>query len=338
MTKISDIDVVFISYKEDNCEENWSDLLTKFPHAQRVHGVEGSDAAHKEAARLASTERVITIDGDCIVDPEFFDLEIDFDHPKIKGCVLSWSAKNNINGLVYGNGGIKCWPVDFIENMKTHELSDDPNPASQIEFCWDKKYIQMNNVYSETFPNGSPIQAFRAGFREGVKLSLDQGHRVKASHLSKDIWYGNLKRLLIWMNVGSDVEYGLWAILGTRLGCYMTACDLGWDYITVRDFDAVDKIFEDTFLEIDDGTPTNQKCYKTGYAWSRQKLIDKIDEVGIMLASATGLPVELLNETASIFFKQVYVGVPRSGTMVTEKEMLELMKKNGVIDEKTSFS
>ena len=37
----------------------------------------------------------------------------------------------------------------------------------------------MNDIFSEVHQTASPFQSFRAGFREGVKLSLDQGARVK---------------------------------------------------------------------------------------------------------------------------------------------------------------
>ena len=42
-TKVLDLDFVFISYKEPNCEENYADLLNKVPWAKRVHGVKGFD-------------------------------------------------------------------------------------------------------------------------------------------------------------------------------------------------------------------------------------------------------------------------------------------------------
>ena len=46
---LASLDVVFISYDEDNYEENYADLCDKVPWAKHVHGVEGSDAAHKAA-------------------------------------------------------------------------------------------------------------------------------------------------------------------------------------------------------------------------------------------------------------------------------------------------
>jgi len=45
--KVIDQDIVFLSYDEPNAEKNYADLLKKVPWAKRVHGVKGSDAAHK---------------------------------------------------------------------------------------------------------------------------------------------------------------------------------------------------------------------------------------------------------------------------------------------------
>ena len=69
---ITDIDVVFISYDEPQAEKNWLLLKRIAPWAQRVHGVKGSDAAHKAAAELSTTERFILIDGDNMPDLNFF--------------------------------------------------------------------------------------------------------------------------------------------------------------------------------------------------------------------------------------------------------------------------
>lgn len=239
---IAEYDVVYISYDEPNAEKNWADLLTKIPWAQRVHGVYGSDAAHKAAAKLATTDRFITIDGDNVLYGDFLNQSIELDDSEdLDKIVLSWPSKNIINGLMYGNGGIKCWPTQLVLDMKTHENADPNNLRAQIEFCWDIKYLAVDNCYSEIRNNASPLQAWRAGFREGVKMSLNEGYRVES--FSK-IWKGNFNRLMIWMTVGADVENGIWAILGARQGCYLTVFT-DWDYINVRDFKYLNKYWED---------------------------------------------------------------------------------------------
>jgi hypothetical protein len=51
-------EIVFISYKEPNAEENYKNLLSKFPDAKRVHGIKGIHQAHIEAAKIATTREL----------------------------------------------------------------------------------------------------------------------------------------------------------------------------------------------------------------------------------------------------------------------------------------
>ena len=64
--KTIELDIVFLSYDEPNADKHYADLCNKLPWAKRVHGVKGSDAAHKAAAELSETEWVITVDADNI--------------------------------------------------------------------------------------------------------------------------------------------------------------------------------------------------------------------------------------------------------------------------------
>ena len=141
--------------------------------------------------------------------------------------VISWTAKNIINGLSYGNGGIKCWPKQYVLDMRTHENAPKDNPHAQVDFCWNTQYVQMNGTFSDVHNNATPHQAWRAGFREGVKMALDQGLRVTAEQFHTNHWK-NLHRLYIWLMVGADVENGRWAIYGAREGLYKTMCT-DWD-------------------------------------------------------------------------------------------------------------
>ena len=232
--KVMDCDIVYLSYDEPNAEENYADLLTKVPWAKRVHGVEGSDAAHKACARLSETERLIVIDGDNKIRPEFLKQSIEFKQEvELDKSVISWGAQNVINGLIYGNGGIKCWPTQLVLDMKTHEAAESDNAKTQVDFCWDINYIQMEQCMSDVYNNANPQQAWRAGFREGVKMGLLEGS--KADNIVKQVHWKNFQRLLVWMHVGMDIANGAWAIYGARQGCYMTNCT-DWDYVNVRDF------------------------------------------------------------------------------------------------------
>lgn len=237
--KIVEFDIVFLSYDEPNAELHYADLVSKAPWAKRVHGVKGSDHAHKAAAELVETEWFITVDADNIVDPKFFDLDLDMKDPKIQ--VYGWCGRNKINGLRYGNGGIKIWKKDFVLNMKTHENSE--SDRGQVDFCWEDGYRNFPRVYSESIITGSPFQAWRAGFREGVKMTLLDGVRVPPQEIKQRIWWHNIHRLRMWSTVGAHEENGEYAILGARMGTWMTNCTT-WNYVDVRDFEILRTVYE----------------------------------------------------------------------------------------------
>lgn len=289
--KIAEQDIIYLSYDEPNAEKNYADLLHKIPWAKRVHGVKGSDAAHKACAALSETEYFVTVDGDNIVDPEFINVEIDLDELGLTtDHVFSWCGKVNVNNLMYGNGGLKLWTRKFVNNMRTHENSDPTDTKGLVEFCFDDKYYQFNENYSTSIINGSAFQAFRAGFREGVKMSLDQG--AKVSNI-KDIWWQNYQRLLIWCSVGSDVENGDWAVYGAREGCYLTNCT-DWDYANVRDFEYLTTQWEEKYSKI-----------------TNEMLPYEIMGLGETLRHELGLEISALDKEGSKFFKSVYMNTPR---------------------------
>ena len=237
------MDIVFLSYDEPKAELHYADLVSKAPWAKRVHGVKGSDHAHKAAAELAETEWFITVDADNIVDTKFFDLDLDMKDPKIQ--VYGWCGRNKINGLRYGNGGIKIWKKNFVLNMKTHENSE--SDRGQVDFCWEDGYRNFPRVYSESIVTGSPFQAWRAGFREGVKMTLLDGVRVPPQEIKERIWWHNTHRLRMWSTVGAHEENGLYAVYGARLGTWMTNCT-DWNYVDVRDFEVLKNIYNENVL------------------------------------------------------------------------------------------
>jgi|TARA_R110000772_G_scaffold104888_2_gene206404 hypothetical protein len=287
--RIVDQDIIFLSYDEPNAEKNYADLCAKVPWAKRVHGVEGSDAAHKACADLSETEYFITVDADNIVDQEFLNVEVDYEQLELSPeHVFSWCGKVHVNELMYGNGGLKMWTRKFVHNMKTHEHSEDGDERGKVEFCFDDKYHQFNENYSVSYTNATPWQAWRAGFREGVKMSLDQG--AKVSDIRKT-WFQNFDRLRIWCSVGADVENGLWSMYGAREGLYKTMCT-DWDYAEVRDFKWLNSYWKDKVQDESD-------------------LLEAIEDYGNKLRSNLGLEIAELDANGSHFFKSLYHNTPR---------------------------
>ena len=324
MSKIFDVteyDIFYLSYDEPNAEENWADIKNKVPWAKRVHGVEGSDAAHKECANQSDTERFTTVDGDNIIDPRFCDQKLDFGDTDWSKSVISWCGKNDVNGLVYGNGGIKNWPVEGVLNMRTHESAE--TPQAQVDFCWDMNYIQMNDIFPYVYNNASPYQAYRAGFREGVKMSLDDGQRVDPDNFEAQIHDKNYQRLLTWCTVGADAPNGIWAVYGARLGCHMTNLTkwgTSGEWINVRDFTWHTKFWEEEIQPKFKGEDNDIKCDKTGYIWNKDKLWQEIIELGNPLRQKLGLQIADFDSDSSRFYKKTYTAPPRNGAHFLEKK------------------
>ena len=101
-------DIIFISYNEAQADDSWKTLKDRFPYAKRIHGVKGIHQAHIEAAKNAVTDMLWIVDADAIVLDSF-----DFSYiPDItnQDTVHVYTSINPINGLEYGNGGVKLFP------------------------------------------------------------------------------------------------------------------------------------------------------------------------------------------------------------------------------------
>ena len=296
---IADLDCIYLTYDEPQKEEFWVRIKNMVPWAKRVDGVKGSDAAHKAAADASTTERFILIDGDNIPDPAFFNQTLVLPDSDYLRAVFRWRARNHINGLMYGNGGLSSWTREFVHNMRTHEATDG-RAETQVEFCFDPLYWPMYDCYSTTYPNGSPFHAWRAGFREGVKMCLQRGTKPTIEEFKKQV-LRNLDNLTIWHNVGSDVEHGEWTMMGARQGTYMTMCT-DWDYRQVQNFDYLAELWE----TVKDSQP---------------RLLS--NRIGPEIGTQLDLPMAILEAEQSSFFKYHYrSNWQNRGVMVREIDVI----------------
>ncbi len=225
------MDIIFISYDEPNADENWKRLKEIAPHAQRIHGIKGIAQAHIEASKLVSTSHFFTVDADNLVNENFNWEKID-DFQKDDKRIHVWRAKNSVNGLIYGYGGIKLWPTEHVENIKEYATDFTTSVATH-------GFKIQNTVASITQFNTTEYNAWKSGFRECSKLSSGTIHNADAR---------SLNRLMVWMSVGADVKYGHECILGARMGTLN-----GFDknnneksLFQINDFDYCKKIFEST--------------------------------------------------------------------------------------------
>ena len=226
--------------------------------------------------------------------PEFFDITVELDPETMKRRCFSWNAVNMMNGLMYGNGGLKLWSKEFAINMQSHEFADDDNA---VDFCWEEDYKQVHKTYSEVWNNGSAYQAFRVGFREGVKLALDRGERVLPEKMKTQLHNVNLRNLRIWSSVGADIDNGLWAMYGTRYGWHHMCAFPDWDYTVIRDFDWFNNAWKD-----------QEKLFITGCTKeeTEKRLLAVIDKLGAEIKAMTKIAVPMLNADQSEFFRDTF--------------------------------
>ena len=173
--------VVFISYHESNAEENWQRVLEKAPNALRVNGVTGIFNAHKAAAKLAKTDMFYVVDGDAYLTDDF---EFDF-QPSLhnRDCTHIWQAKNPINGLVYGYGGVKLFSRKVMMSAKHWETLD-------LSTTVINKLKIIDKVSNITAFDTDPMSVWRSTFRECVKLCYNvlENPKDKESKSRLKIW------------------------------------------------------------------------------------------------------------------------------------------------------
>jgi len=156
--------IVFMSYDEEYADANFIKLQERFPRIQRVHGVKGIVTAHQCAARLAAKTNAamfFVVDADADVVSTF-----DFSYvPQVYDMhsMHVWHSKNPVNNLEYGYGGIKLFPTQIVIDLP-HGTGID---FSTTAIGSVKVIAEISNY---TRFNTTEFSAWRAGFRESVKL------------------------------------------------------------------------------------------------------------------------------------------------------------------------
>jgi hypothetical protein len=285
--QLKDLDVFYISFDEINCDANWARVLQLNPEAKRVHGVLGFDKAHRACALASTTPRFVTIDGDNWLNDGAMEYELDdTDFPDV--C-FSFKSKNTLNGLAYGNGGVKVWNKEVFLASHTHELADT------TDFCWNIRYYGVDFLASSTVNNCTPYQAWRAGYREGVKLGYvgslplddfaNEQHRIPA---------GNLRMLRIWTALGRESNNGIWGILGARQGLYEIASKTCKNTV-INDYNAM------------------------ATKWAKVENLNAeltAQEYGLLLSDDYNFPVPELDKNVSDWVKSVFPPTRREGLIL----------------------
>lgn len=192
-------DIFFLSYGEPNSDKNWKVLSSKFPSAVRVYGKENIYQSHRLAALSSSTEYFWVVDGDNEIlenfNFSFYIQDYDFD------LVHIWYSRNEINGLEYGNGGIKLFPK-FLFDGEVDAVDITTSLSNRIKII--PTVASINRFAS------SPWNAWRSAFRECVKLS--------SGIIDRSVQSENIERLKAWTTIGLDKKFGEYVIPGALSG------------------------------------------------------------------------------------------------------------------------
>ena len=218
------LDVLFISYHESNAEENWQRVLEKAPWARRVDGVEGIFNAHQAAAKLSTTDMFYVVDGDAwLVDDFNFDFQ-----PGIfdRDCTHIWRARNPINRLAYGYGGVKLFAKQVIEDATSWTTLDmSTTIGSNLKV--------VNKISNITAFNTDEYSTWRSAFRECVKLC----YNIHQDPDNKE----NIYRLEAWMSL-SNQTFAQYAVDASQKA-------KEWVQQNVNDIDILRQINDRNWLE-----------------------------------------------------------------------------------------
>lgn len=191
-------DLFFLSYQEPDADKKWENFKHRFSHAKRVHGVEGILNAHQECARRSLTSHFFVVDADNELLPSFnptFKVS-DYD----RQYVHLWYARNPVNRLEYGWGGLKLFP----KKEMLAKLSMGLDMTTGFELKVIPETVSVTNFAT------TPFEAWRSGFREAAKLtrSLDD----------PDCDPLTTHRLSAWTTLNYGVLNGDWAVRGAKEG------------------------------------------------------------------------------------------------------------------------
>lgn len=193
-------DVFMIAFDEPNAAENWRQLQSIYPAAKLISGITGIQAGYRACAQHTVTPSFFAVDADNHVgSARIFATRL---RPQPDEVII-WYARNPINRLAYGHGGIKLFP--------TLRLRQDA-PARDIDVATSvsTRIRTIRRIASEHRFNTSPYKSWATAFRETVKLVKDiaRGHEAA----------GAKAVLEHWCSKGADQPFGDDCIAGARAG------------------------------------------------------------------------------------------------------------------------
>lgn len=156
-------DIVFISYDEPQADENYKLLTSRFPQAQRVHGVNGMEHALRAAAQTSTTPWFFAVFAKTRLH-EDWDFSFTPDRWQAPKHYI-FEALNASNGLCYGHMGIILYHTQTV----LHAPAWDDINGLDYTMSFATESIPILSVHGEFATD--PYRAWRTAFRETAKLT-----------------------------------------------------------------------------------------------------------------------------------------------------------------------
>lgn len=296
--RISELPFVFLSYDEPWADDFFERLRKVVPGTLRVHGVQGLDACHKAAARAAASRWFITVDADTEVNPSFLSVELPNELLNDR-CRLDWVSRNAVNGLAYGNGGLKVWPSRLVADLRSHEAA--PPGVTSVDHDHvpngsHRTRIKMPGCHSVVWPAETAFHAFRSGFREGARLGRVNKALQKLSDFPTALGPWSARHLRVLCTIGSHAPNGAWLIYGARLGLWMVNAS-EWDIRKINDYAWFTALWDD--MIVPRFSPGGALCRTSRFTWNPDRLGAEITALGERLFSLLGLELPDLSPDIS---------------------------------------
>lgn len=201
-------DVVFLSLDEPLADELFDRLTRVVGPAKRLHGVQPMRRAYRLCGHLADTEQFLLADGDFDIHPDFPAAQV----PPLADDVAMrvWPARNPVNGLTYGYGGLKLIRADAL-----CALADDNAQAVDVLAALPGRVEFATQTAGVTRIDQSRYHAWKAGFRECAMLARGCEYGATGDQQRE-------RRITAWTSGGQGL-HALWAARGAADGLAFAA-------------------------------------------------------------------------------------------------------------------
>jgi hypothetical protein len=189
----------FLAFDDPFIDQNYDLAHSKIKDLRKVITHRTISGSHKYCAELSLTDQFMVLDADAVLLDNFnlFDVYQRVEDPNY---IYIFRARNPVNDLEYGHGGIKIFQRKFFSDVEAVDFS--------TSFKGKIKTVDMVlNVHAF---NTTPLHSFRTAFRECVKLASGT---IPNRNVAQDEY-----RLSVWCEKFNDVPWVEFAKEGALLG------------------------------------------------------------------------------------------------------------------------